>query len=492
MTPDATPNPQGPFAGRAIHFVGIGGCGMSGLAAFVLNEGARVSGSDVRAGAVTQRLACLGATVHVGHAAENVPPEADTLVASAAVQGDNPELVEAHRRDIRVEKYAVFLGRLMALREGIAVSGTHGKSTTTAMLAFVLREAGLDPSFVVGADVPQLGGGSRAGQGRHFVAEACEFDRSFHNLSPRAAAVLNVDEDHLDCFPGGIAEIRAAFRTFASRVAPDGLLIVNGADPDTADAARGLERPVTTFGMGGAYDWRAENLEEHTGCYAFDVYRGADVYARMQLSLPGRHNVLNALAAAALADWAGAEAEDVAGALGRFAGCRRRMEVLGTAGGVTVVDDYAHHPNEIVATLKAARERFKPNRLWVVFQPHQHSRTRFLLKDFALALLHADKVIVPDIYFVRDSEVERQQVHSRHLVGQMEGRGDALYMKDFESIRRYLTESLEPGDVLLVMGAGDIGRIAPPLMANLAARAASSDRAAAPGARTENGHLQGT
>ena len=510
------------LAGRTFHVIGIGGAGMSGLAEFVLNEGAAVSGSDMKPSEVTDRLARLGAAVFAGHAPAHVPPAADTVVASAAIKPDNPELLEARRRGLPVEKYAAFLGRLMSLRQGIAVSGCHGKSTTTAMVSYVLVGAGLDPSFVVGAHIPQLGGGSRAGAGPHFVAEACEYDRSFHNLCPHAACVLNIDDDHADTYPGGIPEIRAAFRTFALRVPPDGLVVVNGADADTRLAMEDLGRPVVTFGIGGDYDWRAENLEADQGRFAFDVYRGRGLYARVRLALAGRHNVLNALAAAALANWAGARAGQVADALAAFTGAARRMEVVGQARGVTVLDDYAHHPTEIAVTLIAARDRFRPRRLWVVFQPHQHSRTRFLLKDFALALAHADKTIVPDIYFVRDSENERQAIRSQDLVARLQALGrDALYMEPFDSIRRYLVESLAPGDLLLVMGAGDVWRLARPVLDDLAAgterpgmspkRRGMSPPAFKPGdespgivpqaqppaptdqpARTSDGHLQGT
>ncbi len=468
MTRSDLPEPTKPYAGRTIHFVGAGGCGMSGLAEFVLAEGGRVSGSDQKDGAAVERLRRLGATIHLGHRAANLPAEADMVVHSAAVPPGNPELAEARRRGVPVLKYAEFLGRLMAIRRGIAVAGTHGKSTTTAMVAVVLAEAGLDPSFVIGAEVPQLGGGSRVGRGPHLVVEACEYDRSFLNLAPEAAAVLNIEEDHLDYYRD-LDEIRGAFGDLAARVAPEGLLVVNGMDLAAEDIAHRARARVETFGVGGEFDWRAKNLEADRGRFAFDIYRGPDRYASVRLAVAGRHHVFNALAAAALSHWAGAEAGAVARALGRFRGVGRRMEVLGRAAGVTVVDDYAHHPTEILVTLKAAAERFQPERLWVVFQPHQHSRTRFLLKDFARALTVADKVIVPDIYFVRDSEQERQRVSSRDLVAEIQQLGaDALYLPDFDSIRRFLVESLGPGDVLMTMGAGDVWRLARPLLADLA------------------------
>jgi UDP-N-acetylmuramate--alanine ligase len=480
MTDSPTRRPSGSYAGRSIHFIGAGGCGMSGIAEFVLNEGGAVSGSDVKAGAATDRLARLGAAIRIGHEAGNIPHEADLVVHSAAVKDENPEMVEARRRGLPVLKYARFLGRLMDLRSGIAVAGTHGKSTTTAMVAYVLREAGLDPSFVIGADVPQLGGGSRVGAGPHLVVEACEYDRSFLCLSPQAAAVLNIEEDHLDYYRD-LAEIRGAFADLAACVHPDGVLVINGADLGRREVVAKARSRVETFGVGGEWDWHAETLEADRGRFAFDVYRRGTFYGSMRLAIPGQHHVFNALAAVALCHWAGAPAGAIAGALARFEGAGRRMEVLGRAAGVTVVDDYAHHPTEIQATLKAARDRFGPGRLWVVFQPHQHSRTRFLLKDFAQALTVADKIIVPDIYFVRDSEQERQAVRSQDLVAEVLQLGaDALYLADFDSSRRYLVESLGAGDVLMTMGAGDVWHLARPLLADLAGRGAPrASRAAA-------------
>ena len=467
MTPSNSRPPSGPYAGRSIHFIGVGGCGMSGLAEFVLTEGGQVSGSDIKAGAATERLAQRGATIHIGHGKGNVPAGADLVVHSAAVTADNPELLEARRRGTATMKYAEFLGQLMTLRLGIAVSGTHGKSTTTALAAYVLSEAGLDPSFVIGADVPQLKGGARVGNGPHLVVEACEYDRSFLNFAPHAAAVLNVEEDHLDYFRD-LADIRDAFADFASRTVTEGLLVVNGADPGMDEVAARARCRVETFGIGGGWDWHAENLNADAGRYAFDVYRRDAPFASVNLALAGEHHVLNALAATALCAWAGAPAEAIGSALGRFQGASRRMEVLGRIADVTVVDDYAHHPTEIRATLAAARQRFSPQRLWVVFQPHQHSRTRFLLKDFAQALKVADKIIVPDIYFVRDSENERQAVCSQDLVKEIRGLGaDARYVEDFDSIRRHLIEGLGPGDVLMTMGAGDVWRLAEPLLADL-------------------------
>jgi UDP-N-acetylmuramate--alanine ligase len=470
MIHSASSSSPKPFENRKIHFVGAGGCGMSGLAEFVLMEGGQVSGSDMKSSDACQRLESLGARIHIGHQAENLPLDLTELVISAAIKPDNPELVEAQRRGTTVRKYAQFLGGLMQLRQGIAVSGAHGKSTTTAMVSHALRYAGLDPSFVIGAEVEQLGGGSFVGAGPHLVVEACEFDRSFLNYKPRAAAILNIEEDHLDYYKGGLAEIRGAFADFAAGIQTGGLLVANGIDTgvrEIADRCRS-RLDVQTFGIGGNWDWRAENLEERQGCFTFDVYGRGSLFTSVRLALAGRHHVMNALATMALCHWAGAPLDAVAKALEIFKGARRRMEIRGQAAGVTVVDDYAHHPTEIAATLKAAKARFSPKRLWVVFQPHQHSRTRAFLKDFALALAVADKIIVPDIYFVRDSEAERLSVSGQDLVAEVQNRGaDAVYIKDFESIHRFLVESLGAGDVLMVMGAGDVWKLAQPLLEEL-------------------------
>jgi len=445
---------------------------MSGLAEFVLQEGADVSGSDQKAGDAVSRLEAHDAKICIGqHQAENMPLGVDLVVASAAIKPDNPELIEARRRGVSVQKYAQFLGTLMKMRKGIAIAGTHGKSTTTAMVSYALHCAGKDPSFVIGAEVGQLGGGSHAGRGEHLVVEACEFDRSFHNYEPHAAAILNIEEDHLDYYHGGLPEIRQAFAEFAAKIVPGGLLVAGTADIGVREIAEKCHVPVETFGIGGRFDWRAENLEANQGCFTFDVYEKEGLFVSVRLAIPGRHNVLNALSTMALCHWAGAAPDAVTGALGGFTGAARRMEVIGEAAGVTVVDDYAHHPTEICATLKAARARFNPKRLWVVFQPHQHSRTRFFLKEFGLALAVADKVVVPDIYFVRDSEAERQAVSAENLVGELQRLGvDGLYIKEFESIRRYLVESLAPGDVLMTMGAGDVWRLAGWVLSDLGRR----------------------
>ena len=454
--------PRRAFLGRRIHLVGIGGAGMRAMAKMLLERGAAVSGSDMTDGEAVRQLEQAGAKVGVGQRAENVPDGCELVVHSAAVRDDNPELAAARRRGIEVAKYARMLGWLMDEAEGIAVAGTHGKSTTTAMVAYVLRAAGADPSFVVGAVVPQLGGPSGVGAGRHFVAEACEFDRSFLNLRPAAAAILNIEEDHLDYYRD-LAEIAGAFADFARRVRPEGVVVVNGDCPLALRAGDAACCRVETFGLSDECTWRGVELGVEAGRYQVAVDCGGEPFCRFTVPLPGEHNVYNSLAATALLHYAGLDGARIAELIGGFRGAERRMTLRGVAGGVTVLDDYAHHPTEIAATLRAIREHYAPRRLFCVFQPHQHSRTRFLLKDFACSFRSADMVAVPDIYFVRDDPGEKRCISSEDLVAQIElakGGGSAAYLKDFASIVSYLKGVLTPGDAVVTMGAGDIWKVA--------------------------------
>ncbi len=455
------------FERRKLHFVGIGGCGMSGLAGLLLRRGTCVSGSDANDAPILHQLSTAGARVTTAQGAQAIPADAEVVVASAAIPSEHPELAEAHCRGLPVVKYAELLGAVMARCDGVAIAGTHGKSTTTAWLTFTLRRAGRDPSFVIGASVPQLGGGSGVGDGPHFIAEACEFDRSFLNLRPRRAVILNIEEDHLDCYRD-LAAIRDAFATFAGGLPADGLLVLNGEDPQCGLLCSQVAAKVQTFGLNGAQDWRATDLVLQDGTYAFRVVHGATELGRVHIGLPGGHNVQNALAVAALASDCGLTWEQIACGLAEFRGAHRRLELRGDVGGLRVVDDYGHHPTEIRATLSAARERYEPRRLWCVFQPHQHSRTRFLLQDFARSFTQADRVLVPDIYFVRDTQRERELVCAEDLVAEIRRRGgDATYVPQFDAIVELLACEAGPGDVVLTLGAGNIWKVADALVQRL-------------------------
>lgn len=453
------PAPGG-FAGKRIHLIGIGGSGMRALANMLLERKALVSGSDNAAGGAIERLRQRGADVRTGQCAENIPDACDLVVYSAAIHEQNPELLAAVQSGAEVIKYSQMLGRLMAEQVGIAVAGTHGKSTTSALVAYVLSEAGVDPSFVIGATVPQLGGPSGVGSGRHFVAEACEFDRSFLNLCPRYAAILNLEEDHLDCY-ANLDAIVEAFRSFAALVPASGVIVANGDDRKVLDAVRGATCEVETFGLSDGCTWRGTDLCERRGLYSLTVALAGAEFCRLDVPLPGMHNVYNSLAATALLHHAGIAPARIAEILPGFRGAHRRLTLKGEAGGVTVVDDYAHHPTEIAATLRAVRGFWRPKRLICVFQPHQHSRTRFLLKDFAKSFGSADEVIVPDIYFVRDSDLEKDYISSEDLVAQIRLHGgSATYVKTLDRIAEHLRGRLEAGDLVVTMGAGNIWEVA--------------------------------
>ncbi|HWL95479.1 MAG TPA: UDP-N-acetylmuramate--L-alanine ligase [Phycisphaerae bacterium] len=457
-----------PFAAKRIHLIGAGGCGMTSLGGVLLRCGAIVSGSDLVEFKAAARLQEMGATITIGQAPMNIHTGCDLVVYSAAVKEDNPELLEARRRGIKCLKYAEMLGQVMKLRTGIAISGTHGKSTTTALVSFILKQAKADPTFVVGANVRQLEGSSGVGDGPAFVVEACEFDRSFLNLFPKFAAITNIEEDHLDCFDG-LDAIKEAFRAFASLVPADGAIIANGEDRVVMDAISSARARVETFGESEGMTWRAVNVEHTLGNYRFDIYRGEEFFLNANMAnLPGRHQIYNALAATALAHHAGIAAEAIADALPLFAGADRRMTRRGEVGGILLIDDYGHHPTEVQVTLRAVREHFPDRRLWVIFQPHQHSRTRFLLNDFARSFGLADYLLVPDIYFVRDSQTMRDAVSSGHLVERVRANGgDALYLPKHEQIVDHILKHAKRGDVVLTMGAGDVWKIADELVQRL-------------------------
>lgn len=468
---DATP-PS--LVGRHLHFVGIGGCGMSGLARLANHAGAVCSGSDMSGSDVTEALARDGISVALEQSTRTVPARCDELIISAAIPADHPEVVEARRRGVRVTKYAQMLGRLMIGRVGIAIAGTHGKSTTTSMLSHALIEAGLDPSFIVGAHCGQIGGGSRTGVSSNLlVAEACEFDRSFHHFHPTHAVILNVEEDHLDIYKS-IDEIVEAFGAFARRLPKDGSLLINHEMPHRLTIVAGLDCPVETIGFAPQANWRVDLEQESGGAAAGDarpwvcLYHDGDPVARWRAPMPGEHMAYNSAVAAVTAHRVGAGWEAISEALSGFTGLDRRMQLLGRrtlrggkGKGVLVVDDYGHHPTEIDTTLRALRLHYKPKRLICVFQPHQHSRTRFLLEQFAASFSGADVVIVPHIYFVRDSEQERHAVSSADLVDRLRQRGQqAMHLYPFEAIVEQLQVTARDGDLVVVMGAGDVWRVA--------------------------------
>jgi UDP-N-acetylmuramate--alanine ligase len=451
--------PASRFRGKRVHFIGIGGCGMSGLARMLIDAGAIVSGSDPNPNAQVLAMIRDGVRVSRDQKGELLSPDVDLVVRTAAVLSTNGEFVAALQLGLPQAKYAELLGMIMADSLGVAVAGTHGKSTTTAMIGCALVACRIDPSVVVGGTVPQLGGSSRSGAGRVFVAEACEFDRSFHRLHPTIALITNIEEDHLDCYKD-IHEIVASFHAFARLVPPHGVILAGGQDARVRQALREVRAPIEWVGLTPEMNWSARITGIENGCYRGEISHHGNVLGTLALRAPGEHNLQNAAMALAACVACGADPRQAMAALGDFAGVDRRMSVVGTVNGATIVDDYGHHPTEIRATLTALRQRYQPRRLFCVFQPHQHSRTRFLLEDFAASFSAADWTIVPDIYFVRDSESERQLVSSSDLVERLQANGRAaIHLPGFGQIVDYLRPVVGEGDLVVTMGAGNVWEI---------------------------------
>ncbi len=445
---------------KNVHFVGIGGIGMSGIARILLERGCAVSGSDIRDSHTLDSLRNFGARIFIGHNPDSIPARTQLVVRSEAASPSNPEVARAASNGIPVMTYAECLGKLMRHHRGVAVSGTHGKTTTTAMIVAILRHAGLDPGFVIGGETPWLGGASAVGKGDLFVAEACEYHRSFHSLKPEIAVVNNVEEDHLDYY-SGIEEITDAFGLFVEQIPERGLLVLNADDERAMHAGEWRRCEATTFALNRHADWTASEISSSFGFTSFRAhFRGAP-WGKFCLKMSGAHNVANALAAMAVTEYLGVGEEIMVQAFAGFPGVRRRFEELGEVNGITVVDDYAHHPTAIRATLRAARLKYPGRKIWCVFQPHQHSRTRFLLKDFARSFSEADCVVVPDIYFVRDSLCETGRVSAEDLVREISLLGgSARYIPDFDGIMEMISNDVRPGDILLTMGAGNIHEVA--------------------------------
>jgi UDP-N-acetylmuramate--alanine ligase len=463
--------PTSRFAGRRVHFIGIAGCGMAGLARMLLDAGAIVTGSDLNPNQQTFDLTRRGAKISRTQMGELLGRDVDLVVRTAAVPDTNAEYCAALRYNLPTLKYAQLLGQVMQERFAIAVAGTHGKTTTSSMTAHALMACGVDPSFVIGGTVPQLGGSSRSGAGRAFVVEACEYDRSFHNLRPAVAMITNVEADHLDCYKD-LDAIVDSFRTFAELTPtdhPDALILANGQDANVSRVIAGLDRPIQTVAVRSAKDdepldaadWTTVSLNLENGCHGGIVHFRGKPVATLRLSIPGAHNLFNATMALAACHAAKADLTQAADAIGKFTGVDRRMTEVGSYHGATLVDDYGHHPTEIAVTLAALRERYRPNRLICVFQPHQHSRTRTLLDDFATCFKAADLAIIPDIYSVRDSEEERRLTTSATVVDRINAAGqNAMHVATFPQVVEYLKRIATGGDLILTIGAGNVCDVA--------------------------------
>ena len=440
------------------HLIGIAGTGMQSLARVLLDRGWQVSGSDPAADSV-QYLSAAGATVYSGHSEDQLSELTDLVIRSDAVEASNPELERAGRLSLPVMSYFQVLGQLMQAKCGVAVAGTHGKSTTSAMAADILRAGNLDPTVVYGAKLLDGGSGGHWGKDDLMLVEACEYRANFLHLRPRHAVITGIEPDHFDCYRSD-RDLEHAFALFARNVPPDGLILIPCDCPATRRITAGLRCRVETFGLQPEADWSAEILECRDGRYAFEIRRHGRQLALVNLRVPGLHNLLNALAATALACENGVSGETVARALGRFRGLGRRLEEVGCWRGTVLLDDYAHHPTEVAATLRTVRQMYPRRRIWCVFQPHQASRTAHLLDETAASLQNADKVSITEIFRAREPAYSKGEVTAADLAAAVRAAGvEVAGVHASGPIERQLENELLPGDVLITMGAGDVRKI---------------------------------
>lgn len=458
---------------RTIHFVGIGGVGMGGIAEVLLNLGYVVQGSDIKGNEVTARLTALGAAISLGHRPGNLG-EADVVVVSSAIGQSNPEVVEAQRCRIPVIQRAEMLAELMRFRYGVAVAGTHGKTTTTSLIASVLAEGGVDPTFVIGGRLASADANARLGSGLYLVAEADESDASFLHLQPTIAVVTNIDADHLSSYEGELGRLKQGFTDFLHNLPFYGLAVLCRDDPNTAELIAGLGRRVTSYGSSGRADVRASDIEPDGLASEFVVHRKDHEPLPLRVNLPGRHNVLNALAAVAVAQELGIEDAAVQRALAEFSGIDRRFQVLGTvttpAGRVTFVDDYGHHPTEIAATITAARDAWPDRRLVVAFQPHRYTRTHELIDDFAHVLSDVDVLLLTEVYAAGEEPIAGADGKALARAVRTRGAVEPVFVESIDDLPGALANLLRDDDVVLTLGAGSIGGIAPTLPENLATK----------------------
>lgn len=441
-----------------VHFIGIGGISMSGLAQIILKEGFTVSGSDAKESALTRQLAASGAVISYPQQASNITPDIDVIVYTAAIHEDNPEFAAAKATGKPMLSRAEFLGQLMNnYARSVAIAGTHGKTTTTSMLTHVLLAAQADPTISVGGILKAIDGNIRVGSSDCFVTEACEYTNSFLHFYPKYSVVLNVEAEHLDFFKD-YDDIRNSFHRFLSNTEADGAIIINGEIPDHGALTGGLSAPVITYGFDASFDVYASDISYNDfGCGSFLVHGKDGAQTPVQLLVPGKHNISNALAAYAVASQMGIAPERIAEGLSAFTGTDRRFQYKGTTNGVTIVDDYAHHPTEIRATLTAAKN-YPHKRIVCVFQPHTYSRTKAFLDDFADALSLADMVVLADIYAAR--ETDHLGVSSKDILERLQAKGtDAYYFpteETFDGLEKFLLKKCIDGDLLITMGAGNV------------------------------------
>ncbi len=443
---------------KRIHMAGIGGISMSGLAEILIYQGYTVTGSDLKSSSITQKLEKMGVRISIGHQAENITG-ADLVIYTAAVKPNNPELIAASQIGIPCMDRATLLGEIMKkYPNSIAVSGTHGKTTTTSMVAMIMLEEGLDPTIHIGGELKAIGGTTRIGTSSYFIAEACEYTESFLKFHPSLAVILNIEYDHADYFKD-FGEFRNAFLKFSNLVPQNGYLVVNGDDQTALEILQHALCNKITFGIeNNRCTWSAANITyDSLGCATYTLLYQNEQICDIKLKVPGLHNVSNSLAAIAACSIMGCSAASAAKALQKFSGTGRRFELKGNSEGVTVMDDYAHHPTEVSATLKAALN-CGYSKIWCVFQPHTYTRTKFLMNEYSTAFEEADIVILSDIYAAR--EADTGEVNAAMMADRIAETGKKVfYIKEFERIADFLDKNAEPGDLIITMGAGDIYKV---------------------------------
>ena len=444
---------------KKIHCIGIGGIGLSAVAEILMARGYDISGSDMKESDMTAKLARDGARIHIGHNAENVEGK-DLVIYSSAISMENPELARATELGIPTVTRAQALGALMEEYDSsIAISGTHGKTTTTSMVSLILKNAQKEPTILVGGNLPEINGNVYVGQNDYFVTEACEYMDSFLNLKPKIEIILNIDSDHLDYFKD-VDHIARSFDKFAKLVPENGAVIAYDANPFVKSVISGLPNAIT-FGLSESCDYYASDINfDNDGMPQFKVNHGGKVLGQIELAVPGEHNILNALAAFACCHIQGVAVEDIIKTLDGYTGTHRRFDLLGeTSTGIRIVDDYAHHPTEIKATLAAVRN-MKHNTLWCLFQPHTYTRTMALLDDFATAFDEADKVVLAEIYAAREKNIHK--ISSKTLMNKIKEHDvnkDVYFVEDFEEIASFVYNNAQEGDLVITMGAGDIYKV---------------------------------
>ena len=445
---------------HSAHLVGVGGAGMKALGELLVAKGVSVSGSDLQlSDSRAEWYHERGLRVHLGHQSSHVCPKVDVLVYSPAIGAQNPERQFARTQGIPELSYSQMLGWLMQDRIGVCIAGTHGKSTTTAMTGSVLTSAGLSPTVIVGAELRDCTASGWSGEGEHFIVESCEFNRSFLDLAPTHAAILGIEPDHFDCF-ASFDETVAAFHAFAKNVPGEGSLLIPHECEASRLAAAGLDVPFETFSLTAEADWWAADVRPTAEGVRFRIFRRGEYFTEIALRIPGTHNALNALAAAALCHHAGAHPSAIREGLAEFQGLRRRFEPVGMWRGVTLIDDYAHHPTAVAVTLRCTRERFPNRRVWCVFQPHQVSRTQALFPEFAESLALADETVVVPVYAARERVADEPVKMAKELAKSVvEQGGSARFCTSLDHVVATLEDALRPGDVLITMGAGDVGQV---------------------------------